>query len=231
MDDLTKALLAMGDSTVAITPLDVVAVFGTSLVLTLIVGWTYRSTHRGVSYSQSFAHTLVILGVAIAFFMLIIGANIARAFTLVGALSIIRFRHAVKETRDIGFVFVSLAVGMACGTRSYLLAGFATVSLIGVIVLLHKLSLFRKVLRERILMVRIGADVKPEVAFADVFRNHLDDHHLISVESVDDERQQELIYSVVLRRRAQPASLLADLRAVNGNQKVSLVLGQQELDL
>jgi hypothetical protein len=231
MDDLTKAFLGLGDSTVAFTPLDVIAVFGTSVALTLFVAWAYRSTHRGVSYSQSFAHTLVILGVAVAFFMLIIGANVARAFTLVGALSIIRFRHAVKETRDIGFVFVSLAVGMACGTRSYLLAGFATVSLIGVIVLLHRLSLFRKVIRERILIVRVGAAEKPEEVFAEMFRRHLDEHHLISVESVDDERLQELIYSVVLRRRAEPAQLLADLRAVNGNQKVSLVIGQQELDL
>ncbi len=231
MDDLTRALLAMGDSTVAFTPLDVLAVFGTSVVLTLFVAWTYRSTHRGVSYSQSFAHTLVILGVAVAFFMLIIGANVARAFTLVGALSIIRFRHAVKETRDIGFVFVSLAVGMACGTRSYLLAGFATVCMIGVIVLMHKLSLFRKVVRERILIVRIRADVPPEEAFGEVFRRHLDEQHLISVESVEDEQQQELIYSVVLQRRADPAQLLADLRAANGNQKVSLVIGQQELDL
>ncbi len=231
MDDLTKALLSMGDSTVAFTPLDVLAVFGTSVVLALFVGWTYRSTHRGVSYSQSFAQTLVILGVAVAFFMLIIGANVARAFTLVGALSIIRFRHAVKETRDIGFVFVSLAVGMACGTRSYLLAGFATVCMIGVIVLMNKLSLFRKVVRERILIVRIGADVAPEAALREVFRRHLDEQHLISVESVEDERQQELIYSVVLQRRADAAKLLADLRGVNGNQKVSLVIGQQELDL
>lgn len=231
MDDLTKALLKMGDGAVAFSPLDVIAAFGCSVALTLLVAWTYRSTHRGVSYSQSFAHTLVILGVTVSFFMLIIGANVARAFTLVGALSIIRFRHAVKETRDVGFVFVSLAVGMACGTRSYLLACFATVCMIGVIMLLHGLGLFRKVIRERILIVRVGADVQAESVFAEIFRRHLDEQHLISVESVDDKRQQELIYSVVLQRRADPVQLLADLRELNGNQKVSLVMGQQELDL
>jgi hypothetical protein len=231
MDDLTKALLNMGDVTANFTPLDVLVVFGCSAMLTLLVAWTYRATHRGVSYSQSFAHTLVLLGVAVAFFMLIIGANIARAFTLVGALSIIRFRHAVKETRDIGFVFVSLAIGMACGTRSYLLACFATICMIGIIVMLHKLGLFRKVLRERILIVRVPAATQAESFFEEVFRKYLDEQHLISVESVDDERQQELIYSVVLQRRSDPTDLLADLRKLNGNQKVSLVIGQQELDL
>jgi hypothetical protein len=230
MDDLTRALLAMGDSTVAFTPLDVLAVFGTSVVLTLFVAWTYRSTHRGVSYSQSFAHTLVTW---VSPSRSSCSSSRQRGSRLHARG---RAEHHPLPARGEGDTrhrlrLRVLAVGMACGTRSYLLAGFATVCMIGVIVLMHKLSLFRKVVRERILIVRIRADVPPEEAFGEVFRRHLDEQHLISVESVEDEQQQELIYSVVLQRRADPAQLLADLRAANGNQKVSLVIGQQELDL
>jgi uncharacterized membrane protein YhiD involved in acid resistance len=61
----------------------------------------------------------------VALVMLIVGSNIARAFSLVGALSIIRFRNAVKESRDVGFIFLTMAIGMAVGTRFYLLAGIA----------------------------------------------------------------------------------------------------------
>lgn len=231
MADLSKDLQSFGDVTSSFTPIDVVAVFGLSLLLTLVLGWAYRATHKGVSYSQSFVHTLVILGVVTAFLMLIIGSNIARAFTLVGTMSIIRFRHAIKETRDIGFVFMAMAIGMACGTRFYLLATFATVCLIGTVILLEKLSLFEKVLRERILIVRVGTEANFEELFAEAFRKHLDESHLISVESVEDQHQEELIYSVVLNRSANPASFLSELRGLNGNKKVSLVLGQQELDL
>lgn len=231
MDDLIKDLQGYGDLTGTFTPLDVLFVFGLSLLLTLAVGWAYRATHRGVSYSQGYVHTLVLLGMITAFLMLIIGSNIARAFTLVGTLSIIRFRHAVKETRDIGFVFAAMAVGMACGTRFYLLAIFATACLIGTMLLLHHLSLFQKVVRERILIVRTAAQGNLDGHFAEPFREHLEESHLISVESVDDEGEQELIYSVVLKRGAEPGRLLQDLRVLNANRKVSLVLGQQELDL
>ena len=76
-----------------------------SFVLCAIVGLTYRMTHRGISYSQSYVQTLVLMGMVVSLVMLIVGSNIARAFALVGALSIIRFRNAIKETRDVGFIF------------------------------------------------------------------------------------------------------------------------------
>jgi uncharacterized membrane protein YhiD involved in acid resistance len=231
MDELIKELERFGDLTSSFTLLDVAAVFGLSLLLSLVVGWVYRTTHRGVSYSQSYVHTLVIFGTVVAFIMLIIGSNIARAFTLVGALSIIRFRHAVKEPRDIGFVFMIMAVGMACGTRFYMLAVFATVALSAAVLLMHKLSLFEKVIRERLLMVRLPSDSDYEEVFAEVFRKHLEEFNLISIETLSEAELQEAIYSVVLRTNVNPNEFLEAVRKVNGGNKVSLVLGQQEIDL
>lgn len=66
-------------------------------------------------------HTLVMCGMIIGAVMLIIGSNVARAFSLVGALSIIRFRNAVKDPRDVAFIFLAMAIGMACGTGFYLI--------------------------------------------------------------------------------------------------------------
>ena len=65
-----------------------------SFVLCSIVGLTYRMTHRGISYSQSYVQTLVLMGMVVSLVMLVVGSNIARAFSLVGALSIVRFRNA-----------------------------------------------------------------------------------------------------------------------------------------
>src|SRR5688500_19572219 len=97
-----------------------------SFVLSVMIGWVYRFTHRNVSSSQSYVHTLVILGMLISLIMLVVGSNIARAFALVGALSVVRFRNAIKETRDVGFIFLVMAIGMAAGTRFYTLAAVAT---------------------------------------------------------------------------------------------------------
>ncbi len=231
MGDFIKELERFGDLTTSFTLLDVTVVFFLSLGLSLVIGWVYRTTHRGVSYSQSYVHSLVIFGTVVAFIMLIIGSNIARAFTLVGALSIVRFRHAVKEPRDIAFVFMAMAIGMACGTRFYVLAGFATLCLSAATILMHKLNLFAKVIRERILIVRVPSQADYEQTFAGVFRKSLDEFSLISLETVGENEYQEAVYSVVLKPGAEPDRFIEDVRAVNGNNKVSLVLGQQEIDL
>jgi len=232
MGDLIKELERFGDLSTNFTLMDVAAVFFLSLVLSLCLGWVYRATHKGVSYSQTYVHTLVLFGVVVAFVMLIIGSNIARAFTLVGALSIVRFRHAVKESRDIAFVFVVMAVGMACGTRFYMLAVFGAICLAGTTLLMTKLNLFAKVIRERILIVRVPSTIKYDEVFVDVFRKFLDEFNLISLETVGEAGQlQEAVYSVVLKPRAETDRFIEAVREANGNNKVALVLGQQEIDL
>ena len=116
------SLMDAGSPANVFTTMDVLIVLSLSFILNMVIAVVYQKTHKGVSYSQSYVHTLVMMGVTISAIMLIIGSNIARAFTLVGALSIVRFRNAIKETRDVGFIFLTMAVGMACGTRFYLTA-------------------------------------------------------------------------------------------------------------
>jgi uncharacterized membrane protein YhiD involved in acid resistance len=231
MDELIKELERFKDMTSAFTLVDVAIVLALSFALSLVVTWTYRYTHRGTSYSQSYAQTLVIMTMVVALVMLIIGSNIARAFSLVGALSIIRFRNAVKETRDVGFMFLTMAIGMACGTRFYMLAIMATASLCAVIILLNRLDLFGRSVTERILRVRLPADLDFERAFEQVFDRLLAERRLISVETVTGGALQEVIYSVVPKSGIEAQALLEAVREVNGNHKVTLVVGQQEVDV
>ena len=232
MNELFKELERFGDLSTSFTLLDVAAVFFLSLVLALCLGWVYRATHKGVSYSQTYVHTLVLFGTVVAFIMLIVGSNVARAFTMVGALSIIRFRHAVKESRDIAFVFMVMAIGMACGTRFYMLAVFGTICLSGAVIMMTKLNMFAKVVRERILIVRVPSAMKYDEVFAEVFRKFLDEFNLISLETVGEGGTfQEAVYSVVLKPRAETDRFIEAVREANGNNKVALVLGQQEIDL
>jgi uncharacterized membrane protein YhiD involved in acid resistance len=167
----------------------------------------------------------------VAMIMLIIGSNLARAFSLVGALSIIRFRNAVKETRDVGFVFVVMAIGMACGTRFYALATFSTAVLSAVIVLMHRLDLFKKKVVERILRVRLPLDRDLERTLEEVFVKHLRESRLVAVETVAGGALQEAVYSVVLNPGVAPQTLIEAVRNANENNKVALVVGQQEVDL
>lgn len=231
MDTLLKELERAGDLSGNITFLDVTFVLMLSFVLSLAVSWIYRFTHRGVSYSQGYVHTLVIMTTAVSLIMLIIGSNIARAFALVGALSVIRFRNAMKETRDVGFMFLAMAMGMAVGTRFYLLAVFATAVMSAFIVALYKFNLFAKQIRERILRVQIPADIDHEAVLEEPFLKYLDEQRIISIETVRAGALNEVVYSVVMKRNASPQALLDAIRARNGNQKATLILGQQEVDI
>jgi hypothetical protein len=231
MNELLRLLERSGDQSGSISIADVAIVLLLSFALTMVVGWVYRVTHRGVSYSQSYVHTLVILGTVVSLIMLIIGSSVARAFTLVGALSIIRFRNAMKETRDVGFIFISMAIGMAVGTKFYALAVVATVVLCGFVVSLYKLNIFAKDVRERILRVQLPANLNHEVALENPLREHVDEHRIIALETVRAGTLNEVVYSVVLKRNVSTQSLLDSIRLRNDNHKVTLILGQQEVDI
>src|SRR5207342_506102 len=89
-----------------------------ALLLGGVVALIYRAARRDVGVSRSFMTTLVLLAILIAMVTQVIGDNVARAFSLVGALSIVRFRTVVRDTQDTAYVIFAVAVGMAMGARN-----------------------------------------------------------------------------------------------------------------
>lgn len=98
---------------------------------------------------------MIIMSITILFIMLVIGSSLARAFSLVGALSIIRFRNAVKDSRDTAFIFLAMAVGMACGTRLYALAVPFTIFASSVLLFLNKINFGSINKEERLMHVKV----------------------------------------------------------------------------
>lgn len=229
--DINSLLDSLQMSAEAFTVQDVVLTIVLSFVLSLLIGRVYRDTHRGVAYSQSYVQTLVLLTMVVGIIMLIIGSNIARAFTLVGALSIVRFRNAVKETRDVGFIFFALAMGMACGTRFYTLAIISTLVISALILVMDRYNFFAKDAAVQLLKIRLPSDMPYAALFDDVFRRYMSRWELVAVETVQAGTLTELVYSTELKRNANVQAFLAEIGALNQNNKVVLVTGQQETDL
>ena len=229
--DFTDFLNALSGTTEVFSVQDVILTTVLSFVLALIIGQTYKITHRGPSYTQSYVHTLVVMSMVVAIIMLIVGSNIARAFSLVGALSIIRFRNAMKETRDVGFIFFAMAIGMACGTRFYLLAVIVTLVISFLIWAMVRLNLFAKDVREQILKVRVPSDIRHETLFDQLFAKFLTRFSLVAMETVQAGTLVELIYTVELKRGASVQDFMEEIRKLNHNNKVALVTGQHEVDL
>ena len=229
--DFETFLSSLQDATNVFTAQDVLLVIILSFLLALVIGWVYQITYKGVAYTQSYVHTLVLLTMVVGVIMLVIGSNIARAFTLVGALSIVRFRNAIKDTRDVGFIFFAMAIGMACGTRFYLLAVAATI-LIGFLWwALSTMNLFAKDIREQVLKVRLPADMRYDTLFDGTFSRYLANFSLIAVESVQAGTLTELVYGVELKGQADSQEFLIEMRRLNDNNKVALITGFHEVDL
>jgi uncharacterized membrane protein YhiD involved in acid resistance len=219
------------DLTGEFTVLDVVIVMILSFILSAFIGWIYKKTHRGTSYTQSFVFTLVINGMVVALVMMIVGSNIARAFSLIGALSIIRFRNAVKETRDVGFIFFSMAIGMAVGTKFYFLAIVAAVVISLMILLMTRFNWFAREMASQILRVQVPNGALFDQLFDAPFLKYTSSSELISVDSVHSGMLTELTYSIGMKKSNQIQEFLSEIKNLNGNNKVTLIAGYNNTDL
>lgn len=230
-EDPLGDLFNFEDLTGTFTVTDVVLAITLSFVLTAVVGWTYMRTHKGASYTQSFVQTLVLMGMVVSIIMLVVGSNIARAFSLVGALSIIRFRNAIKETRDVGFVFFAMAIGMATGTRFYGLAIIATVVISGVVFLMTRFDWYARTALSQILKIQVPNDTPFEDVFDPVLVRYTDSAELVSVDSVRGGLLTEVVYAVTLKKSMSRQQLLDDLKRINQNQRVTLLTGYGSANL
>lgn len=117
------------------TPQDIVLVLLFALFASVLIALVYKKTFRGVLYNPSFSITLVLLTMVTSSVVMAIGSNVALSMGMVGALSIVRFRTAVKDPIDTGYMFWSITMGILIGTKYYLPAmvvvvGISTVMLI-----------------------------------------------------------------------------------------------------
>jgi hypothetical protein len=165
--------------------------------------------------------TLVLLTILVAVTTIVIGDSVARAFGLVGALSIVRFRTVVEDTRDTAFVIFAVIFGMAQGAGNLLVAmiGFPAVAVVAAI-----LSVFNRLpaMVERHLEVRLSANRDPESTLAPIFTAQLIKWRLASVVSARQGTALDLIYVIRLRKTTDLLPFVRQLSALEGVQNVDL---------
>src|SRR5947209_4796502 len=202
-----------------VTPLYVVVRLVASLAMGGIIAWIYDRTDRGGDRGMSFPTTLVLLCALVAMATQVIGDNVARAFSLVGALSIVRFRTVVRDTRDTAFVIFAVVVGMAIGARNLWLAA------IGLVVIGVAALVIASVTRERseppfLLRVRIGLGNEAEMLLGGVLGTHVVTRRLMSVSTAKLGAALSLVYEARLRPASSAEGLVKALNAIDGVQDV-----------
>ena len=200
-----------------------------AMALGFCISIVYKNTHSGLSYSASFVLLLVMVTMISATAMMIIGNNIARAFALVGALSIIRFRTVIKDTRDIGFIFFALVSGMAAGTSAYFIAVFSTLILSGLVVILYSRNYGSLVKKEFVL--RIDSLKSATDSLLSASEPMVDSMKVLELEgSGADSDLVQLTYDVTLKNETDLEDFVRTISSIAGVRNVQLIASQHDVD-
>jgi len=203
---------------------------GFASVLAAIVVWVYGRTHKEISYSQSFVFTLVMVSAISAFAMMVIGNSITRAFALLGTFSIVRFRTAVKESKDTAYVFLCLIIGIAVGTGNYHMAVAATISILLIIQIMFSLNfgLIRK--HDHILSFVLDTKKADNGAFNSTFEDFLDEKILLNVHVIGRGDKLEFNYNVKIKKRRLVENFLKEMSQIDGVSDVNLLSTKNDIE-
>lgn len=210
------------------SPVDIIFNIILAFLLGVLISFIYKRTHKGLSYSQSFMLTMVFLTIIISIVMMVIGNNVARAFALVGALSIIRFRTVVKDTKDTAFIFMALCAGMASGTSSYFLAIVGTIFFSTIAVCLDYFNYGSFYKSEFILIFRSLKSTDNE--YSECINKYSKSANLIHLEQSGDDESIKLNFDIVLKNNLDPEQFIRELSQITSISEVSLVASKHDVD-
>lgn len=216
-------------STGALSFTDVLINFVAASVISILIFISYKISHSGPVYSRRFNVSLVMLVLITTLVMNVIGNNIALSLGMVGALSIVRFRTAIKDTRDTAYIFWAVAVGICCGVSDYLIAG------VGSMIIFVFLILFGFVKdNERIMVIiKFDSDVHERLdsGINSLFRGKA--VLRVSNTSVDD-GTAEVIYEISDKQLKVSekinGSCIKAISSIDGVRSISLVKQDDEIN-
>jgi hypothetical protein len=209
----------------AVPPLVVLVRLLAALLLGGVAALVYRFTRSKAEVAPSFTATLVLLSILIAMVTQVIGDNVARAFSLVGALSIVRFRTVVRDTQDTAFVIFAVGVGMAVG------AGYPWLAVAGIAVVAIAAFAMKQGDVQPVspagtepfeLQVRVGIGHDPQVVVRPALELYAGDRRLMSLATARQGLAVDATFRASLRDSAAADALLRALNTTEGVQSVTL---------
>lgn len=144
VDILKKSFLENGQMA-DLSLVNILMSLTSAFICAMIIYTVYRKYYRGIVYSSSFNILLVLVSIVTAFIVMTISSNILLSLGMVGALSIVRFRTAVKDPLDVGFLFFAVAVGITSGAGLYIMSFISTVFIALIYILLVQVRTFTRV--------------------------------------------------------------------------------------
>lgn len=192
----------------------------TAVSLVLGIATALISMYR-TKCSQSFAVTLAVLPAIVQIVIMLVNGNVGAGVAVAGAFSLVRFRSVPGTAREIGVIFLAMALGLATGMGYVVLAAVFFVIIAAVLFLLTKLGFGTRRTDERLLRITIPENLDYDGLFDDLFATYTTAHTLERVKTANMGTLYELQYRVTLRDAQVPKAFLDALRCRNGNLNIT----------
>ena len=224
---LDKTFASLYDAVLGITLRSFLQCIGTALVLGIVLALVYciRSSH-----SRSFTITLAVLPATVAAVIMMVNGNLGAGVAVAGAFSLIRFRSTPGTAKEIGAIFLAMAVGLACG-MGYPSFGIVFGLIMALVTLLLNIIGFggtRDAAMGRVLKITVPEDLDYPTIFDDLFQKYAVSVKLVSVKTTNMGSLNRLTYELVLRKGVNEKAFIDDLRCRNGNLEISMSIQLQD---
>jgi len=211
--------------TIDIQPLTltgILLVLVTSTILGGLISLVYVLTHRKTVYDQSFSMTLFLMPVVISVIVLLISDNLARAFSLAGVFTLVRFRTAIADSRDITYILSTVGIALASAMGLIGIAILIALFISALLFVLHMFRLDKDSTSHSKLKIIIPENLNYANAFDEVFKKYVMSYKLQKVKTTDFGTMFELTYLIKSKPDIDQKAFLDELRVRNGNLSITL---------
>lgn len=192
---------------------------GVSLVLGALIAFSGSIKQR---MSQTMLITLVLLPAIVQTVIMLVNGNIGTGIAVAGAFSLVRFRSAQGNAKDIAMIFLAMAVGIATGTGFLMIGGVLTVVICLVYIAMNLLGIGARKEDEKVLKITIPESLDYSEVFDDLLSQYTREYRLIEVKTVNMGSMYRLQYQIALKKDATEKQLIDQLRTRNGNLEISI---------
>lgn len=212
-------------------PETVVFILVLSCAIGQFIGWVYMWTHRGLSYSQTFVASLVVIPVIVAIMMVLMAGSIVVAFGLLAVFAVVRFRNVLKDTRDTIFILWAIMQGLGVGTMRYSTSLIGALGIATILLYLWLTAFGSRHRYDAVLSLRWNGDpASGNAALQPLLRRHSLRTWLAGERRLGEEGM-ELSWRLLLRDPTRCGELREALHQTPGVENVSLFLREDESEI
>ena len=212
------------DGSISITQ-SVIAI-GAALIIGFVIAAVYMFICKKEGYQKNFIIGLAMLPAVVAVVILLVGSNVARAFSMAGAFALVRFRSAPGSAKDISIVFFTMAAGLACGLGYVTFAAVFVAVMLIVLIGATAIGFGDRNIGKKQLKITIPENLNYSSVFDDLFDKYTSEYKMSRVKTTNMGTMYELTYEVRLKDESQEKDFIDKLRIRNGNLNITMALMQ-----